>query len=181
MKQSDDPIDLLTDELTALRRSVENLARTSLSKDEAEALSEIVSHSCIEMHKTANAVKTQLQEELRQATVDIRQQTMDAAKTAARQAIEKSHEDSLKAAQSLSKAAGEARREAWRYFGGFWVWLLSMLTTGALLGALAAVLITGRGDAQKFGQYPGIYCSSANGTVVKQADGSSYCAVWIKK
>ena len=32
----------------------------------------------------------------------------------------------------LSQAAGEARREAWRWFGGFWVWLASMLATGAL-------------------------------------------------
>ena len=55
--------------------------------------------------------------------LDVRLYAGEAAGKAAREAIEKSHAESLKAARSLSQAAGEARRQAWRYFGGFWVWL----------------------------------------------------------
>ena len=46
----------------------------------------------------------------------------------------------LAAARSLSEASGEARRAAWMYFGGFWVWLIAMLATGAFLGLLAAYI-----------------------------------------
>ena len=81
----------------------------------------------------------------------------------------------------LSQAAGEARREAWRWFGGFWVWLASMLATGAVIGALAMAWIQGRGDAREFGQFPSIYCGTAGGQVVEQDNGSSYCAIWINK
>lgn len=81
----------------------------------------------------------------------------------------------------LSQAAGEARREAWRWFGGFWVWLASMLATGAIIGALAMAWIVGRGDAREFGQFPSIYCGTAGGQVVEQDNGSSYCAVWINR
>ena len=83
--------------------------------------------------------------------------------------------------QKLSQAAGEARREAWRWFGGFWVWLASVGAAGALLGALAAFWITGRGDAREFGQFPSIYCGTAGGQVVEQDNGSSYCAIWINR
>jgi hypothetical protein len=81
----------------------------------------------------------------------------------------------------LSQAAGEARRAAWRRFGGFWVWLASMLATGAVLGALAMAWIAGRGDAREFGQFPSIYCGTAGGQVVEQDNGSSYCAIWINR
>lgn len=81
----------------------------------------------------------------------------------------------------LSQAAGEARKQAWRYFGGFWVWLIAMLATGALLGALAAFWVGGEIAAQEFGEYPGIFCSSAGGQVVEQDNGASFCAIWIKR
>ena len=54
----------------------------------------------------------------------------------------------------FAQSAGEARRAAWRSFGGFWVWLLAMLATGALMGALGAFWITGQDNAKAFGRYP---------------------------
>ena len=81
----------------------------------------------------------------------------------------------------LSEAAGEARRAAWRWDGGFWVWLTSMLATGALIGALAMAGIQGRGDAREFGKFPRIYCGAAGGQIIERNDGSSYCGVWIKE
>jgi hypothetical protein len=82
-------------------------------------------------------------------------------------------------AQSLSQAAGEARRQAWRYFGGFWVWLASVGATGALMGALAVFWLQGRADASAFGKHPGIYCERAGGTVVTNTEGRKFCGVWI--
>ena len=79
----------------------------------------------------------------------------------------------------LSQAAGEARREAWRWFGGFWVWLVAMLATGAVIGALAMALIQGRGDAREFGQYPGVYCGPAGGQRM-ETETWIYCAVPIR-
>ena len=99
--------------------------------------------------------------------------------TAARDAIHEAHRESMEASERLLSAAGEARRQAWRYFGGFWVWLASVGVTGALLGALAVFWLQGRADAHKFGQNPGIFCRSAGGQVVEREDGGSFCAFWI--
>jgi CheY-like chemotaxis protein len=108
-------------------------------------------------------------------------ETILAATDAARRAIEKSHAETSSAARDYAKAAGEARREAWRYFGGFWVWLASVGAGGAVLGLLTAFLIMGRGDAREFGQYPQVYCTTAGGQIVEQDDGSSFCAIWIDR
>ena len=108
-------------------------------------------------------------------------ETILAATDAASKAIEKSHAETSSAARDYAKAAGEARREAWRYFGGFWVWLASVGAGGAVLGLLAAFLIMGRGDAREFGQYPQVYCTTAGGQIVEQDDGSSFCAIWIDR
>jgi hypothetical protein len=107
-------------------------------------------------------------------------ETILAATDAASKAIEKSHAETSSAARDYAKAAGEARREAWRYFGGFWVWLASVGAGGVVLGLLAAFLIMGRGDAREFGQYPRVYCTTAGGQIVEQDDGSTFCAIWIK-
>ena len=117
--------------------------------------------------------------DLAQTALDVRAFAVEAAQSAAREAIEKSHAESLKAAKDLSRAAGEARREAWRYFGGFWVWLASIGAAGALVGALAVFWLQGHADAKAFGQYPGIYCPTAGGQVVTNAEGRRFCAFWI--
>ena len=78
----------------------------------------------------------------------------------------------------LSQAAGEARREAWRWFGGFWVWLVAMLATGAVIGGLAMAWIAGRGDAREFGQFPRIYCSPAGGEDLSNTAGREGCMFW---
>lgn len=131
------------------------------------------------MAKLAPNLQQLIDARLQLAVTETRLAAIEAAERAARVAIQETHAESLKAAQSLSQAAGEARRQAWRYFGGFWVWLASIGAAGALLGALVAFWITGRGDAREFGQFPRIYCGSAGGQVVEQQDGSSFCAIWI--
>ena len=176
-----DPFEILADEITLIRRQMDHLQRTSLDKDEAEAFNATIAKFIAQLGKTAPAMQEAMRRDLAYVGHDVRKHAVEAAQSAAREAIEKSHAENLRAAQSLSQAAGEARRQAWRYFGGFWVWLVSIGAVGALLGALVAFWITGRGDAREFGQFPRVYCGSAGGQVVEQQDGSSFCAIWINR
>lgn len=170
-----DPFEILADEITLIRRQVDHLQRTSLNKDEAEAFNATIAKFLTQLGKTAPAMQDAMRRDLDRTALDVRAYAGEAAGNAAREAIEKSHAESLNAAKSLSQAAGEARRQAWRYFGGFWVWLASIGATGALIGALAVFWLQGRADAKAFGQYPRIYCLSAGGEFVDQRDGSRYC------
>ena len=79
-----------------------------------------------------------------------------------------------------SQAAGEARREAWRWFGGFWVWLASIGAAGALIGALAVFWLQGRADAKAFGQYPSIYCTTAGGAFADQRMEADTASSWFR-
>ena len=176
-----DAFEMLTDELTLIRHDMANLQRTSLNKDEAKALSQEVAKGVKQMANAAPAVYEAISSRLDLAIDKIRREAVTAASEATSGAIEKSHAKSINAARDLSKAAGEARREAWRYFGGFWVWLASVGAGGAVLGLLTAFLIMGRGDAREFGQYPQVYCTTAGGQIVEQDDGSSFCAIWIDR
>ena len=175
MSGSSDPFLALVDDIGALRRQIENLQRTSLDRNEAEAFNVRVAEVLNSLAEVAPALQKVMQRDLAQAALDVRRHAVEAAQSAAREAIEKSHAESLKAAKDLSRAAGEARREAWRWFGGFWVWLTSIGATGVLVGALAMFWLQGRADAHKFGEHPRIYCASAGGRFVDQSDGSRYC------
>ena len=178
---SKDPFQELVDELTALRRSIEHIARTSLDKDEAKKLNQIVTAAALKMAKTAENAPGEIQDALEADRDQMARSATQAATRAAESAMAGIRHDLENERAKLSQAAGEARREAWRWFGGFWVWLASMLATGAVIGALAMAWIAGRGDAREFGQFPSIYCGTAGGQVVEQDNGSSYCAIWINR
>lgn len=174
-----DPFEILADEITLIRRQVDHLQRTSLDKDEAEAFNVRVAEVLNSLAEVAPALQKVMQRDLAQAALDVRRHAVEAAQGAAREAIEKSHAESLKAAKDLSRAAGEARREAWRWFGGFWVWLASIGATGALFGALAVFWLQGHADAKAFGEYPRIFCTSAGGQIVTNPEGRRFCAMWV--
>ena len=176
-----DPFQQLVDEITLIRQDMERLKRTSLDKDDAEALHEMLAEGVDRMRKVGPEVQKAVEMRLLGVAAVLREETAKAAASAAEGAIAKTRTESIEAARSLSQAAGEARREAWRWFGGFWVWLASMLATGAVIGALAMAWIAGRGDAREFGQFPSVYCGTAGGQVVEQDNGSSYCAIWINR
>lgn len=178
---SKDPFQELVEELTALRRSIEHIARTSLDKDEAKKLNQIVTAAVLKMAKAAEDAPGEIQGALETDRDQMARSATQAATKAAESAMAGIRHDLDNERAKLSQAAGEARREAWRWFGGFWVWLASMLATGAVIGALAMAWIAGRGDAREFGQFPSIYCGSAGGQVVEQDNGSSYCAIWINR
>ena len=179
MSGSTDPFLVLVDDIGALRRQIENLQRTSLDRDEAEHLNATIAKSLDNMAQTGKRLEQRLEGQQQLATAKTNRAAIEAAQDAARGAIRESHAEILQTARSLSQAAGEARREAWRWFGGFWVWLASIGATGALLGALMAFWITGRGDAKAFGQHPRIYCLSAGGEFADQRDGSRYCIFMV--
>ncbi len=75
------------------------------------------------------------------------------------------------------------RRQAWRYFGGFWVWLASMLATGAVLGVLLAYGMETAKSALSVNDLVRYNCGRSwfGGQVVDQDNGSSFCAFWIKQ
>jgi len=178
---SKDPFQILADELTLIRKDMDRLQRTSLDKDEAEALHQIVAEAVTDMQRTTREAPQALQTALKVDRDRMAQFATEAATGAAERVLGDIREQLAQERQKLSQAAGEARREAWRWFGGFWVWLASIGATGALLGALAAFWVGGEIAAREFGDYPGIFCSGAGGQVVEQENGSSYCAIWIKR
>lgn len=181
MSEAKDSFEILADELARMGQQIAHLQRTSLNKTEAEALNQQLVQGVASMAQTGQAVYEAISERMDLRLEKLRLETILAATDAASGAIEKNHAETIAAAKSLSKAAGEARREAWRYFGGFWVWLASVGAGGAVLGILVAFLIMGRGDAREFGQYPGVYCTTAGGQVVTNPEGRRFCAIWIDR
>lgn len=176
-----DPFEILADEITLIRRQIDQLQRTSLDRKEAEKLNAVVAQGLDRMAKVGPALQQRIEQSLATAALDLRQHTVYAATEGAKEAIREAQLESIKAAGDLRKAAGEARREAWRWFGGFWVWLVSAVLTGALLALLTAFWIVESGNAREFGKYPGIFCDRAGGTIVTNADGYRFCGIWIDK
>jgi hypothetical protein len=174
-----DSFDILGEELNLMRRQIELLQRTSLDRKDAEKLNAVVAQSLDRMAKVGPAVQQRIEQSLATAALDLRQHTVYAATEGAKEAIREAQLESIKAAGALRKAAGEARREAWRWFGGFWVWLTSAVLAGALLGVLGMVWLQGRADAREFGKYPRIFCERAGGTIVTNTEGYRFCGVWI--
>lgn len=175
-----DGIQAFADEVTLLRQELLDLKRSSLTKDEAKALNRHVAQGVADMTKVGATVQQTILHSLATAALDVRRDAAYAATEAAKDAIREAHYESVGAARDLRKAAGEARREAWRWFGGFWVWLASIGAIGAFLGALVVFWLQGRADAHRFGDYPNLYCSSAGGEFIEQTNGSRYCVFQVK-
>jgi len=172
-----DPFHALADEVTLAREEIQNLRRSSLTRDEAEDLNQIITKAQTDMLDAGEVVEKRIEAAITNATYAIRSKTEQAAKRAAVEAILETRQETLKVAQDLSEAAGEARQQAWRYFGGFWVWLVAMLAIGAFFGSITTMTIQGRADAGAFGQYVSVYCGSAGGTKVTDKTGNEFCAV----
>ena len=177
---SKDPFQILADELTLIRKDMDQLQRTSLDKDEAKKLNQIVTAAVMKMAKAAEDAPGEIQGALEADRDQMAHSATQAATRAAESAMAGIRHDLDNERAKLTQAAGEARREAWRWFGGFWVWLASMLATGAVIGALAMAWIQGRGDAREFGQFSGVYCGPAGGQRM-ETDTWVYCAVPIRE
>ena len=154
---SKDPFQILADELTLMRGEVDRLQRTSLNKDEASKLNDIVAKAAEFMAQTTKAAPAEIQAALKADRDQMAHSAVLVATEAAQSVMTEIRHDLTNECVRLSEAAGEARREVWRWFGGFWVWLTSMLAAGALFGVLAMAGIQGRGDAREFGKNPRFY------------------------
>ena len=175
-----DPFQILADELTLIRKDMDQLQRTSLDRDEASELHRYFMRDIEELRETFSETHEIFRETLMEHRDQIARDATEAATQAAQGAVKDIRAELVTERTNLSEAAGEARREAWRWFGGFWVWLASVGAVGALLGALAMAWIGGTISARDFGDFPGVFCASAGGQVIEQNNGSSFCAVWIK-
>jgi len=134
-----DTFQILADEITLIRGEIKQLQRSSLNKDEAKALNQQLVQGVDSMAQTGQAVYEAISERMDLRLEKLAIETILAAKDAASGAIAKNHAETIAAARDLSKAAGEARREAWRYFGGFWVWLASVGAGGAVRASSANI------------------------------------------
>lgn len=177
-----DPFQILADELTLIRKDMDQLQRTSLDKKDAQALHKKLAEGVDRMYRAAPEVQQAIDNRLMAVAAYLKEETTKAAEKAAKDAILNAHDESIDAARSLAQAAGEARRQAWRYFGGFWVWLASMLATGVVLGLLLANGMETAKSALSVDDLVRYNCGRSwfGGQVVDQDDGSSFCAFWIR-
>ena len=180
---SKDPFQILADELTLIRKDMDQLQRTSLDKDEAQALHQIVAQAVKSMQQATKAAPAEIRATLQADRDLMARSATQAATRAAESAMAGIRHDLDNERAKLSQAAGEARREAWRYFGGFWVWLASMLATGLALGLLLAYGTETAKSALSVDDLVRYSCGKSwfGGQVVEQDNGSSYCAFWINR
>ena len=176
-----DPFQILADELTLIRKDMDRLQRTSLDKDEAEALHQIVAEAVADMRKATREAPQALQSVLKADREDMGRKAAESATAAAERVLGDIRAQLSQERQRLSQAAGEARREAWRYFGGFWVWLSAMLATGVILGLVIAYGMETARSALSVDDLVRYNCGRSwfGGQVVEQENGSSFCAFWI--
>ena len=177
-----DPFRQLVDEITLIRDEVASLRRTSLDRDEASELHGYFMRDIESLRETYNESPEVFKDALK-ADRDQMARTASKAATEAAERVMGDMRDQLNQERlKFSQAAGEARREAWRYFGGIWVWAGLLLSLGAILGGSGVFWTQGRADAKEFARYPGVYCSAAGGNMIETGDGSwVYCAVPVRQ
>jgi len=115
---SKDPFQILADELTLIRKDMDQLQRTSLDKDEAKKLNQIVTAAVMKMAKATEDAPGEIQGALEADRDQMARSATQAATRAAESAMAGIRHDLDNERAKLSQAAGEARREAWRWFGG---------------------------------------------------------------
>lgn len=181
MSDVKDPFQILADELTLIRKDMDQLQRTSLNRDEAETLHRIVVEAVADMRKATREAPQALQSALKADRGEMAQKATESATAAAERVLGDIRQQLARERQTLSQAAGEARKEAWRYFGGFWVWLAAMLATGVSLGLLIAYGTETARSALSVDDLVRYNCGRSwfGGQVVEQDNGSSFCAFWI--
>ena len=173
-----DLFDVLSGELTALRRSVEHYGGTTLSKTEAADLNKSLVQAVGRMEKAARDAPRALVSAFGTDRAQMADETIEATTQAAERVLKDVREQLHAERLVFAQAAGEARRAVWLSFGGVWVWGAALLCAGALVGALAAIFVGEAKTAFDFGDNPERYCRFAGGQEGQLQDGSEYCAFW---
>lgn len=135
---SKDGIQAFADEVTLIRQELDKLQRTSLNKREAEALHAIVAKAVKDMRQATADAPEALHRTLKADRDEMTTRATQAATVAAERVMGNIRQQLDQERMKLAQSAGEARRAAWRSFGGFWAWAASLLVTGAFLGLLTA-------------------------------------------
>lgn len=177
---SKDPVQQLVDEITLIRGEVQALKRTSLDRDEAEALHGIVADAVERMASAAKGAPRALREALETDRTKTARLAVQSATEAAQGAVEGVRGQLEAERQEYARSLSEARREARRARLLSWPIVAAMLAIGALGGALGAFWIGGTISARDFGDHPGVFCTSAGGQRVTQSSGWTFCAVPIE-
>ena len=178
---SKDPFQVFADELTLMRGEMDRLQRTSLNKDEAKALNDIVAKAAEFMAQTTKAAPAEIQAALKADRDQMAYSATQVATKAAHGVMTEMEQTVAKQCEMLSEGTRKAIRSKWLWDGELAFLVLAAVAVGAFLGVLAMAGIQGRGDAREFGKFPGFYCGAAGGRITEQDDGSSYCWVWVKK
>lgn len=176
-----DPIQQLVDEIYLIRKDVERLQRTSLDKQEAEALHEIVAEAVADMRKATREAPQALQNALKADRGQMAREASVAATSAAQEAVKGIRAELTAERDRLSQSASQARRAALRFSGGIWIALGATLATGAFLGFLTAYVVETGKTLLTVEQMVRYGCGQpwVGGQTVDQEDGSSFCAHWI--
>ena len=165
----------LTDQVRLLRQDVGNLTATATTKAEAAKLMARIEKASGEAFAHAQEV-IDASEHLGRR---MHQDSASAAQVAAERAIKGLGHDIQAAANQMRLESVRGRREALYRFGGGLTVFGGMLALGGLLMALALFAIQGRSDARAFGEYPGVFCSSAGGEMATATNGRRFCAFWV--
>ncbi|MGR3467014.1 MAG: hypothetical protein ACU0CI_03985 [Shimia sp.] len=180
---SGDPVQQLIEEITALRRSVEHLARTSLDKDEAKTLNETLTRSIDRMASAAQGAPQALRAALEADRIQTAQKAIEAAERAAGRAVKVSRSELEAERDSYVQALSDARRAARRAKLTSWPIVTILLATGALLGVLTAYgtetaksVLSVKDTIRVACEYPLL----VGGQRVPQDSGWTFCAVPIE-
>ena len=176
---SKDPVQQLVDEITALRRSVEHLARTSLDKGEAKTLSETLTRSIDRMASAAQGAPQALRAALETDRAQTAQKAIEAAERAAGRAVKVSRRELEAERDSYVQALSEAHRAARRAKLLSWPIVTALIATGALGGVLMLYGMETAKSLLSLDREVRIACGITVGQVIERDDGSSYCVTWI--
>ena len=181
MKPGDNPFVELIDQMTTVRRSVEHLNRFSLTKQEAAELNRTLTQALGKMERAVQGAPEALQATLK---ADRDRMALNAAQ-AAREAAERVMGEIRGQLQAerlhFAETAGEARRAIWRSFGGFWVWAVALLATGAFVGLLGSQIVEAGHTLFRLKDMVAYACEwdEVGGQLTEQEDGSSFCGFWV--
>lgn len=178
---NEDPFQILADELTLIRKNMDRIQRTSLDKNEAEALHQILIRAVADMQRATKEAPKTLQNVLKADRDQMAHAATVAATSAAQNAVKGIRTELTTEHARLSQSASEARRAALRFTGGIWTLLAAVLITGLFLGLLSAnVAETGK-TLLTIDQMVRFGCGKPliGGQLIEREDGSSYCVTWI--
>jgi len=112
---SKDPFQILADELTLIRKDMDQLQRTSLNKDEAKKLNQIVTAAVMKMAKATDDAPGEIQGALEADRDQMARSATQAATRAAESAMAGIRHDSTMSAQSSHR---QPERPAGRHGAG---------------------------------------------------------------